>query len=337
MKSTGNIILMTGGGSDISHNISGLLVSCVLAAPLASKLALARTSYRSRLAILVGAVLSVPLAPVTIITVLLGVTWNLQAQVSYPQRVFSAESGMNVSCNLTPSSPATDSPAKVASLSNNELPEAPQLQSVAQQASRQISSSSDNAALSGMILDKSGAVVVGASVTLSTKDGTQQRSATSQQDGTFTFRQLPSGSYIVSVQAKGFTSFRTEPVGLGAQQSYDLPQVVLTIAGTTSEIMVRPTEQVAAEQLRAEEKQRVLGIFPNFFTSYVYDAAPLTAKQKFSLTAHDTFDPVSLVGVGMIAGIQQANNTFPGYGQGAAGYGKRFGAAFAYRLPSNSS
>jgi hypothetical protein len=41
----------------------------------------------------------------------------------------------------------------------------------------------------------------------------------------------------------------------------------------------------------------------------------MTTKQKFSLASHDTFDPVSLIGVGLAAGIEQANNTYAGDGQ----------------------
>jgi hypothetical protein len=51
--------------------------------------------------------------------------------------------------------------------------------------------------------------------------------------------------------------------------------------------------------------------------------------EKFSLSVRDTFDPMTFVGVSIGAGIEQARNTFPGYGQGAAGYGKRWGAQFA--------
>jgi hypothetical protein len=93
-------------------------------------------------------------------------------------------------------------------------------------------------------------------------------------------------------------------------------------------VTVRPTEEIAAEQIKAEEKQRLIGVIPNFYISYVYDAAPMTTKQKFSLASRDTFDPISLIGVGLAAGIEQANNTYAGYGQGAAGYGKRFAAQF---------
>jgi hypothetical protein len=40
-------------------------------------------------------------------------------------------------------------------------------------------------------------------------------------------------------------------------------------------------------------------------------------------------DPVSFVLIGVIAGIQQSQDQFSGYGQGAAGYGKRYGASYA--------
>jgi len=50
---------------------------------------------------------------------------------------------------------------------------------------------------------------------------------------------------------------------------------------------------------------------------------------QFALAARGTFDPVAILGVGFAAGIEQANNSYAGYGQGAAGYGKRFAAKFA--------
>ncbi len=86
---------------------------------------------------------------------------------------------------------------------------------------------------------------------------------------------------------------------------------------------------IAAAQIRAEEKQRVFGVIPDFNTSYVWNTAPLTAKQKFSLAAREMFDPVEFVGISLTAGVEQARNDFPGYGQGAEGYTKRWGAQFA--------
>jgi hypothetical protein len=90
--------------------------------------------------------------------------------------------------------------------------------------------------------------------------------------------------------------------------------------------VVAPTVEIAEEQLKVEEKQRVLGVVPNYYVTYIPDAAPLTAKQKFKLAVKSTMDPVTFLLTGAIAGAQQANDSFKGYGQGAQGYGKRYGA-----------
>lgn len=56
---------------------------------------------------------------------------------------------------------------------------------------------------------------------------------------------------------------------------------------------------------------------------------PLTTKQKFAVVARGTFDPVQFPWWAFLSGINQAQNSEPGFGQGAAGYGKRFGATAA--------
>jgi hypothetical protein len=147
-------------------------------------------------------------------------------------------------------------------------------------------------------------------------------------NGEFTFPNLPPGSYLVIVAASGFAPFSSAEFTLAEQQVYEVPNIALTIATATTDVVVRPTEVIAAEQIKAEEKQRLLGIVPNFYVSYAHDAAPLTSKQKFTLAAHDTFDWTSFIGVSVAAGIEQANNSYAGYGQGAAGYGKRWAAKF---------
>jgi hypothetical protein len=73
----------------------------------------------------------------------------------------------------------------------------------------------------------------------------------------------------------------------------------------------------------------VLGVLPNFYVSYIPNAAPLTPKQKFKLATMTVIDPFTFVFVGGAAGVQQAQDHFRGYGQGAEGYGKRFGAGYA--------
>jgi hypothetical protein len=140
------------------------------------------------------------------------------------------------------------------------------------------------------------------------------------------FRLVPT---FVSVKAQNFVAFKSEEFVVIAQQAYQVPDIALTIASATTAVTVRPTELIAAEQIKAAEQQRLVGVIPNFYTSYVYDAAPLTTKQKFSLAARGTFDPVALIGVGVAAGIEQASNTYAGYRQGFAGYSKRYAAKFA--------
>jgi len=96
---------------------------------------------------------------------------------------------------------------------------------------------------------------------------------------------------------------------------------------------VRPTTvEQAQQQIEQQETQRLFGVLPNFFVSYLPDAAPLTARQKFELSWKSRVDPVQFGVVGIVAGIQQARNDFSGFGGGAEGYAKRYAAAYANTL-----
>lgn len=184
------------------------------------------------------------------------------------------------------------------------------------------------AVVSGTILDPSGAIVPGAAVVLKRVGESQERSLEAGADGRFSFHDVIPGSYIVSAQAKDFEPASSAQFTVAADQSYEVPNVMLSISVDTT-IIVEPTEVIAAQQIKAEEKQRVFGIVPDFYTSYVWNAAPLNTRQKFSLALRDTFDPMTFVGVSIGAGIQQATNSYSGYGQGVEGYSKRWGALFA--------
>jgi hypothetical protein len=150
----------------------------------------------------------------------------------------------------------------------------------------------------------------------------------SEANGEFSFTKIPAGSYLVTVNAKGFAPFTSAEFAVALQQAYEVPDVSLSIEATNMEVTVLPTDLIAAGQLRAEEKQRLIGVIPNFYTSYIPDAAPLTWKQKFSLAVRNGVDPIAFIGIGLGAGIEQATNAYAGYGQGAAGYGKRYAARF---------
>ena len=213
-------------------------------------------------------------------------------------------------------------------ISNHSLPDAPLPKSDPHNSGPQTTPAEASASVAGTVLDVSGATISGADVRLLHGDGTPLHTMLSEANGEFTFTKIPAGSYLVTVNAKGFAPFTSPKFVITVQLAYEIPDVSLTVATANMEVIVRPTDFIAAEQIRTEEKQRLLGFVPNFYTSYIYDAAPLNPKQKFSLAAHATFDPVDILGDGIVAGIEQATNAYAGYGQGAAGYSKRFAAKF---------
>jgi hypothetical protein len=86
--------------------------------------------------------------------------------------------------------------------------------------------------------------------------------------------------------------------------------------------------QRAEEQLKQQEHQRVLGIIPAFNSSNTQNAAPLTPSQKFRLAFKSATDPFAFAAAAVDAGINQAQDDYHGYGQGMAGYSKRFGASY---------
>ena len=107
-------------------------------------------------------------------------------------------------------------------------------------------------------------------------------------------------------------------------------------AATTPATGGQATSSSASEsQLKAEEKQRLLGIMPAFNTVESGEAVPLRPSQKFSLWYHAAIDPFTFGISGVDAGIEQAENTYPEYGQGAAGFGKRFGSSYADNVDGN--
>ncbi len=77
-------------------------------------------------------------------------------------------------------------------------------------------------------------------------------------------------------------------------------------------------------------------VMPNYLTvDGQSQVAPVSWKEKFAMAAKGTFDPYEFMIVGIVAGIRQAENSYPGFGQGAKGYAKRYGAAFADQVDGN--
>jgi len=105
-----------------------------------------------------------------------------------------------------------------------------------------------------------------------------------------------------------------------------------------SQVKAQQDAQTKAEQEKKveekEQSERTLGVVPRFGTTDRMDAPPLKTSQKFRLFAKTAFDPVIVVIAAAQAGVSQADNQFKQYGQGAEGYGKRFGAAYADQVSS---
>lgn len=85
----------------------------------------------------------------------------------------------------------------------------------------------------------------------------------------------------------------------------------------------------AEEELKKQEKQRVMGVMATFNTTTNKDAAPLSPGQKLKLFFKSATDPWPFLLAGAVAGIGQAQDSTPEWGQGAQGYAKRFGAGYS--------
>ena len=191
--------------------------------------------------------------------------------------------------------------------------------------------------ISGTILDQSGAVSVGAKVHLTVGDPGSIRELQTGNNGQFIFTNVAPGSFRLTVSAVGFTMREFASV-LGPGETYIVPPISLAVAPALTEVHVTDAPLSSVEladlQLRQQETQRVLGIFPNFYVTYEREAVPLSTKQKFRLAWKTTVDPFTFVGTAALAGVEQATDAFSGYGQGAQGYFKRFGASYADVLTS---
>lgn len=185
--------------------------------------------------------------------------------------------------------------------------------------------------ISGFVLGKDGEVYSGVHVTLKQTGAASapDRTANTNENGEFLFTGVPAGAFQLTLSSSGFVTQTVSGV-MQPGENYEARSIVLPVAITTSDVHVSASvAEIAQAQLHIEEKQRVLGVIPNFYVTYDPHAAPLTTKQKYQLAWKTNVDPITWAMVGAVAGFEQADNTFAGYGQGAQGYAKRFGANYA--------
>jgi hypothetical protein len=185
--------------------------------------------------------------------------------------------------------------------------------------------------LGGTVEDANGAIIPKAELTLKCPLPCREQTTVAGDFGGFEFRNLTLGvPYQVTATENGFKEWTSSTILLTADQSSVLlTDVRLQLEAMSSVTVYASQEDIATEQVKIEEQQRVLGIVPNFYVVYnAKDAAPLSTKLKFKLAMKVSMDPVTIAGIGLFAGMQQAGGT-PNYAGGAKGYGQRFGAAAA--------
>jgi hypothetical protein len=184
--------------------------------------------------------------------------------------------------------------------------------------------------LVGTVTDVNSDPVPNATVVLEAPESRSRRTRLTPESGFFEFDDLsPGTAYQMSITAKDFADWTSPTITLEPGQFKIVTGIQLRIQTQQTSVQVTyDPREVATEQFKAEEGQRVFGVFPNFYVSYDANAEPLTTKMKFKLALKVSTDPVTAAGVLLIASAKQAGNS-PKYGQGWGPFGERLGATAA--------
>jgi Carboxypeptidase regulatory-like domain len=180
----------------------------------------------------------------------------------------------------------------------------------------------------GRVVDISDDPIPGAHVILRGPAG-DSLTAVTKDDGGFAFEQCPAGvAYQITVSADGFADWSSS-IAVESGQNKTLPDIKLRILAVQRAVTVSYSEkEVAAQQLRVEEQQRVLGFIPNIYVVYEPHPEPLTTGMKFHLAYKSLISPFFFARTSAWSGVQQARDNPSEWGQGTNGYGKRLGAGF---------
>ena len=190
-------------------------------------------------------------------------------------------------------------------------------------------SATSTASIVGVIADPQDALIPNASVEVS-GDRVTNHLVRSNEVGAFAVNALPAGTTLhLIIKASGFGDWTSDAIVLAPGQTLDLQTIKLIVAAAITSVSAATPEKVAVEQVQLAEHQRLLGFLPNFYVAYDKTFVPLSPKLKFQLALRTSTDAATFLGAGFLAGIDQASDVAPHYEQGASGYGKRFGAAYA--------
>ena len=181
----------------------------------------------------------------------------------------------------------------------------------------------------GTVVDSTDDPIPAATIVLQGPTG-DRLTAVTKDDGTFAFNQAPAEiAYQVTVTAEGFADWSSS-ITVEPGQDKTLNEVKLRILAVERAVTVSySSKEIATQQLKAEEQQRVLRFIPNMYVVYEPHPEPLTTRMKFHMAYKDLTHPVFSIRTAAWAGVQQARNNPDEWRQGAEGYGKRLGAGFA--------
>lgn len=180
----------------------------------------------------------------------------------------------------------------------------------------------------GTVTDTNEDAIPGAVVSLVEDGAATSATVSTNENGFFVFNDLrPAVSYHVKISATNFGGWTSLVLQLKPGQDLDLAEIKLTLAVVETTVSAVSQEQLAKEQVEVAEKQRVLGVVPNFYVAYDPRTVPLTTSLKFKLASRTATDVVSIGGAAFLAGIYQASDT-TAFQQGTKGYGQRFGAVY---------
>src|SRR5208283_3167348 len=174
----------------------------------------------------------------------------------------------------------------------------------------------------GTVVDINDDPVSDAAVVLQGPAG-NRLAAVTKEDGSFAFPNVTPGIvYQVAVTAGGFADWSSS-ITVEPGQDKTLTDIKLRILAVQRAVTVSYSEkEVAAQEFKAEEQQRVLHFIPNLYVTYEAHPEPLTTGMKFHLAYESLTNPVFFARVAGWAGVQQARNDPSQWRQGAEGYGK---------------
>jgi hypothetical protein len=183
--------------------------------------------------------------------------------------------------------------------------------------------------IQGTVVDTSDDPVPDATVVLQGPAG-DRLTVVTNDSGSFAFNHVTAGiAYQVTVTAEGFAEW-TSSVTVEPGQNKTFTDIKLRILAVQRAVTVSYSEkEVAAQEFKVEEQQRIFRFIPNTYVTYEPHPEPLTTEMKFHLAYKSLTNPVFFARTDVWAGVQQATDTPGQWRQGAEGYGKRVGAGFA--------